>query len=106
MDSQHEVAATGAARLLAEMLTEHGDLAGAVDAYRWFLTAGYPRYVAWAAMQLGSTLERMGDFTAAKTAYKRAVRTGDTRTQREAASRIRELPKRRLKSPSPPAAQQ
>ena len=84
-----------AALELGELLAAQGDTADAVALLRNAMYAGDGYSAPLAALRLGTLLQEAGDFQAAKTAFKRAVRIGSPKIKAEASQRLRSLPKPR-----------
>ena len=83
---------------LGELLAAHGDIGDATALLRRTMYAGDSYSAPLASLRLGTVLQEAGDFQAAKTAFKRALRIGPPKVKAEASQRLRSLPKPRSSS--------
>jgi tetratricopeptide (TPR) repeat protein len=73
MESGHAGSSPYGAFNVGVMLTEQGDLAGAIAAYRFAVDSDHPDITPRAAVNLGVLLEEQGDLDGARTLYQQAI---------------------------------
>ena len=75
---------------LADLLVDHGDPAGARQAYAQ-VVMNHPEYAAIAAFRLGELLYQQGDLDGARRAFARAAESGQGEVAEKAAANMKIL---------------